>query len=77
MHQALETKFNVLEATGEVVAAGMTNGDRVTVPAGIYTVRVLTSPPLAFENVRLRGDDSIELRASADRGSTAASDGPR
>jgi len=77
MHQALETKFNVLDATGEVVASGLTNGARVTVPAGIYTVRVLTSPPLVFENVRLRGDDSIELRASVDKDLEAGSDGPR
>jgi hypothetical protein len=66
MRQALETKFNVLNSAGEVVAAGMTNGDPVSVPAGSYTVRVLTTPPLVFEDVRLRGDDSVELRASVD-----------
>ncbi|MGB5400272.1 MAG: VWA domain-containing protein, partial [Thermoanaerobaculia bacterium] len=69
MRRALETKFNVIDAAGEVVAAGMTNGDPVAVPAGSYTVRVLTTPPLVFEDVRLRGDDSVELRASVDKDS--------
>jgi len=61
MRQALETKFQVFDAAGEVVASGITNGEPVSVAAGTYTVRVLTTPPLVFEDVRLRGDDTVEL----------------
>ncbi|MCP4201688.1 MAG: VWA domain-containing protein [bacterium] len=65
MRQALQPKFQVLDAGGEVVAAGVTRGDPVEVPAGLYSVRVLTSPPRLFDDVRVKGEDSVVLNLDA------------
>ena len=61
MRQALQPKFQVLGAGGDVVAAGVTNGDPVEVPAGLYSVRILTSPARTLEQVRVRGEDQVVL----------------
>lgn len=59
MRQALQPKFQVLDADGEVVASGVTNGDAIEVPAGLYSVRVLTSPLRLVEQVRIQGEDEV------------------
>ena len=59
MRQALQPKFQILDATGEVVASGVTNGAAVEVPAGLYSVRVLTSPLRLVEKVRVKGNDEV------------------
>ena len=68
MRQALQPKFQVLNAGGEVVAAGVTNGDAVEVPAGLYSVRILLSPPRVLEQVRVLGDDRVVLELEAPAG---------
>jgi hypothetical protein len=60
--QALQPKFQVIDAGGEVVASGVTNGEPVLVPAGTYSVKVLTSPPSLFEGVRVLGEDAVRLK---------------
>jgi len=62
MRQALQPKFQVIDAGGEVVASGVTNGEPVLVPAGTYSVKVLTSPPSLFEGVRVLGEDAVRLK---------------
>ena len=44
MTDALRPKFQVTDVTGGVVAEGTVGGGRVSLPVGMYTVRVLTSP---------------------------------
>jgi hypothetical protein len=60
--QALQPKFQVIDAGGEVVASGVTNGEPVLVPAGTYGIKVLTSPPSLFEGVRVLGEDAVRLK---------------
>ncbi|MEX2536290.1 MAG: VWA domain-containing protein [Trueperaceae bacterium] len=57
---ALEPSFEVLDVGGTVVISGTVGGDPVSVPPGIYTVRVSGSGEM-FEEVRVRGDDEQQL----------------
>ena len=61
VRQALQPKFQVIDAGGEVIASGVTNGEPLSVPAGAYSVKVLTSPTKVFENVHVRGEDAVRL----------------
>ena len=64
VREALRPKFQVLDATGSVVAEGTVNSEAMEVPAGRYTVKVLTSPPQTFEAVEIRPEETLELEAA-------------
>lgn len=51
MQQALQPKFQVLDDSADVVAEGTAGGDPVTLPAGTYSVRLLTSPARQVDDV--------------------------
>ena len=58
---SLAVPFEVLAADGTVVARGSVGGDAVSVPAGLYTVRVPGSPPTLLRDVRVPGDARVEV----------------
>ena len=58
---ALRPPFEVLDAAGEVVARGTVEGDGITLPGGLYTVRVLTSPIEVFREVRIPAETEVAL----------------
>ncbi|MEO0424225.1 MAG: discoidin domain-containing protein [Pseudomonadota bacterium] len=51
MQQALRPKFQVLDASADVVAEGTAGGAGVPLPAGTYSVRLLTSPARQVDEV--------------------------
>lgn len=55
--QALRVPFRVLDG-GKEVAQGVVNGDEIQLPAGEYTIEVLSEPPLRREGVVVLGDRS-------------------
>ncbi|MDZ7801243.1 MAG: VWA domain-containing protein [Trueperaceae bacterium] len=56
--EALNPPYEVLDASGEVVAQGRIDGKAIEVPMGVYTVRVPGSPPQLIRDVRVPGDGS-------------------
>ena len=58
---SLAVPFEVLAPDGTVVARGSVGGDAVSVPAGLYTVRVAGSPPTLLRDVRVPGDARVEV----------------
>ena len=61
--EALRPKFQVLDATGTVVADGTVNTEPIAIPPGRYTVKVLTSPLQTFEEVEVQSEQTLELAA--------------
>ena len=61
--QALRVPFRVLDGA-EVVAEGLVNGDPLELPAGEYTIEVLSEPPLKREGV-VAASNTITLRLTA------------
>ncbi len=55
--EALRVPYRVL-AEGDEVARGVVNGDAIELPAGEYTIEVLSEPPLRREGVAVLGDRS-------------------
>lgn len=51
IQKAIEIPFEVMNAENEVVATGVLNGDAVSVPAGNYSVKVLSGKTKTIENV--------------------------
>jgi hypothetical protein len=58
---AVQAPFQVLDETGAVVASGTVGGEAVKLPAGTYTVVVLTDPEQRFENVAIEDGGEAEL----------------
>jgi hypothetical protein len=62
LRAALETAlvrdvpFEVLAGDGEVVATGRLGGDALTLPAGLYAIRVATTPVVVRDGVRIVPD---------------------
>ncbi len=61
--EALRPKFQVLDAPGTVIADGTVNSELIEIPAGQYTVNVLTSPLQTFEDVQIEPEQILELAA--------------
>ncbi len=59
MAQTLNPSFEVVDANGSVVVTGQVGGEAVSIPAGLYTIKVATGE--TFENVRVPGEESVEL----------------
>ena len=64
LRRAVSAPFRVLDAAGQVVAAGTVNGDGVDLPPGRYTVVVRSDPEVRFEDVRIDEDADVELVVS-------------
>ena len=64
VREALRPKFQVFDATGTVVVEGTVNSEALEVPAGAYTIKVLTSPPQTFEAVEIAPEQTLELEAA-------------
>jgi hypothetical protein len=62
---AVQAPFRVLDADGKEIARGFVGGDPVEVPAGTYTIVVLTDPEQRFENVEVNPGEDIELKLAA------------
>ena len=62
---ALQPSFEVVAADGATVAVGTVGGEPVSVPPGIYSIRL--GGETAFEAVRVRGDDEHSLTLGAAR----------
>jgi hypothetical protein len=59
--RAVQAPFQVIDADGVVVASGTVGGNPVDVPAGTYTVVVLTDPEVRLEDVTVGEDEDVEL----------------
>jgi hypothetical protein len=59
---AVQAPFRVLDADGNVVATGTVGGNPVELPAGTYTVVVLTDPEQRYEDVVIGGGEEVELQ---------------
>jgi hypothetical protein len=59
MTQTLNPAFEVMDAKGSLVASGQVGGEAVSVPAGVYTVKIATGE--IFQNVRVLGEESVML----------------
>ncbi len=66
IEEALNPAYEVLDMAGQVVARGRVGDDGVTLPMGLYTVRVLSAPVTEFREVRVPGDGSVTLSVGAD-----------
>ena len=62
---AVQAPFRVLDATGTEVARGTVGGDPVALPAGTYTVVILTDPEQRIEHVVVEAGGSVELELDA------------
>lgn len=62
LEQALQPPFRVLGADGEVVARGIVGGEPVAIPAGTYTVEVLSEPVRSIEDVSVGGGEDLVVR---------------
>jgi NAD(P)-dependent dehydrogenase (short-subunit alcohol dehydrogenase family) len=60
VNQALAAPFRLLDATGAEVASGVVNGEAVALPAGIYTVEVLTEP-VQQSTVTIAGGEAVTV----------------
>lgn len=58
---ALYPAFEVLDASGTVVATGRVGSGSVELPVGAYAVRVPGTPPTVIRDVRIRGDDAVTV----------------
>jgi hypothetical protein len=61
LEEALRPKFQVLDASGQLAAEGIAGGEPVTVPAGTYTVKLLTSPALTVPDVVIEPEQQTRL----------------
>ena len=60
VNQALAAPFRLLDATGAEVANGVVNGEAVVLPAGTYTVEVLTEP-VQQSTVTIAGGEMVTV----------------
>lgn len=65
VEEALNPAFEVLDASGAVVARGRVGGAPIELAMGVYTVRVLTAPVEEFRDVRVPGERSVVLTVGA------------
>jgi hypothetical protein len=58
---AIRAPFQVLDASGTVVATGTVGGPAVTLPPGTYSVVVLTDPEVRFDAVLVSSGETAQL----------------
>jgi len=66
VERAVAPPYRVLDDTGDVVATGVVDGDPVAVPAGVYTVEVLTDPPQVFHDVAVEAEEGVVVTLAAE-----------
>ncbi|MBX3032045.1 MAG: VWA domain-containing protein, partial [Chloroflexi bacterium] len=59
--QALRAPFQVFDADGTLVGAGLVDGDFVTVEPGRYRVEISSEPPIVFEAVEVAPGQPTQL----------------
>ncbi len=59
---ALRVPYSVFDQHGERVASGTVGGEPVSLPEGIYRIKVDTQPPRVFESVELTGGQQKNVR---------------
>ncbi len=60
MAAAVQPTYDVLNASGTIVATGQVGGDPVAVPAGTYVLEVRSEPPQRFD-INVVGTQTLEL----------------
>lgn len=65
VEEALNPAFEVVDASGAVVARGRVGGAPIELEMGVYTVRVMTAPVVEFRDVRVPGERSVTLTVGA------------
>jgi secreted protein with Ig-like and vWFA domain len=58
---AVQAPFRVLDADGNVVATGVVGGGSVQVPAGTYTIEVLTDPERRVEGIEVQAGERTRV----------------
>lgn len=58
---AVQPPFRVLDAAGNEIATGLVDGDPVEVPAGTYTVEILSANTAAIDNVVVASGARIDV----------------
>ena len=66
LQEAMRPKFQVLDGTGAIIAAGTTGGEALELPAGTYSLKVLTSPVQTFNDVTITSEETTRISAPAD-----------
>lgn len=66
LQEAMRPKFQVLDGTGTIIAASTTGGEALELPAGSYTLKVLTSPVQTFNEVAIKPEETTEISISTD-----------
>ena len=61
LQSALQQPFEVVDGNDAVVASGIIGGDTVTIPAGEYTVNVLSEPAIQLKNVKIDSGKTTTL----------------
>ncbi len=65
LKDAMRPKFQVLDETGAIIAAGTTGTGELELPSGTYTVKILTSPVQTFDAVTVEPEKTTEITATA------------
>lgn len=63
VQQALLPKYQVFDDRDALVGTGTVTRDKLDLPPGIYTIKVMTSPAKTFENVEIVSGDRTTISA--------------
>lgn len=63
--QAAAPTFDVIDATGAVVASGQVGADAIDLPSGTYQVVIRSSPEIAIDNVTVVSSQPSEVTIPA------------
>ena len=64
--EAVAVEYIILDKDEVEVARGVVGGSAITVPAGIYSVRVLSREPLELDDMTVRGEQLTLLEIAED-----------
>ena len=62
VREALNTRYEVVDSSGTVVARGQVGAESLELPMGVYDVRVLSTPVQEFKEVRVPSASNVVLR---------------
>ena len=62
VNAAVQAPYRVLDDKGNVVAKGFVGGDPIDLPAGTYSVEILTNPTQTIEKVKIRPGKPTEIK---------------